>query len=39
MFRHDEVIDEREASLIGYLLISNPLFVALYDRVMDLLPE
>jgi len=39
MLRHDEVIHEREAHLIGYLLISNPLFVALYDRLMDLLPE
>ena len=39
MFRHDEVIHKRDADLIGYLLISNPLFVDLYDRVMDLLPE
>jgi hypothetical protein len=39
MFRHDEVMHKRDANLVGYLLISNPLFIDLYDRVMDLLPE
>lgn len=39
MFRHDEIIHEREAKLIGYLLISNPLFVELYDLVFDILPK
>jgi hypothetical protein len=39
MFRHDEVIHERDAELIGYLLISNSLFCDLYDRIMDLLPK
>jgi len=39
MFRHDDIIHERDANLIAYLLISNPLFVELYDRIMELLPE
>lgn len=39
IFRHDAVMHERDAKLIGYLLISNPLFVALFDRIVDLLPD
>ncbi len=38
IFRHDAVIHERDAKLIGYLLISNPLFVIAYDQIMELLP-
>ncbi|MCP4607370.1 MAG: hypothetical protein GY845_01465 [Planctomycetes bacterium] len=39
MFKHDDVIHERDANLLGYLLISNPIFVDLYDLVIDLVPE
>jgi hypothetical protein len=39
VFNHDKAILDRDANLIGYLLISNPLFVALYDRIAKLLPE
>lgn len=39
VFRHDETMHERDAHLIRYLLVSNPLFVALYDRIVQLMPN
>ena len=30
---------DKEFELIGYLLLSAPIFVALYDQILDLLPS
>ena len=37
IFRYDEQIRDRDARLIENLLISNPIFVDLYDRIEELL--
>lgn len=39
IFLHSEQIQKKFANLINYLLISNPIFVDLYDRIDKLLPH
>lgn len=38
-FRHGQPMRDQEFKLIGYLLLSAPIFVALYDQIPDLLPS
>jgi hypothetical protein len=38
-FRHGQPIRDYEFKLIGYLLLSTPTFVALFDQISDLLPS
>jgi len=38
-FRHGQPMRDEEFKLIGYLLLSAPIFVALYDQIPDLLPS
>ena len=38
-FRHGQPMRDKEFELIGYLLLSAPIFVALYDQIRDLLPS
>ena len=38
-FRHGQPMRDEEFKLIGYLLLSVPIFVALYDQIPDLLPS
>lgn len=38
-FRHGQLMRDEEFKLIGYLLLSAPIFVALYDQIPDLLPS
>jgi len=37
-FRHGQPMRDKEFELVGYLLLSAPIFVALYDQIPDLLP-
>jgi len=37
-FRHGKPMRDDEFELIGYLILSAPIFVALYDQILDLLP-
>jgi hypothetical protein len=38
VFRHEGALDKDEASILGNLFISAPVFVALYDGIEQLLP-
>ena len=38
-FRHGKPMRDQEFELIGYLLLSAPIFVALFDQIPDLLPS
>lgn len=38
-FRHGQPMRDEEFNLIGYLLLSAPIFVDLYDQIPDLLPS
>ena len=39
IFRHGHPMRDKEFNLIGYLLLSAPLFVGLFDQIPDLLPS
>jgi hypothetical protein len=38
VMRHSEPMKDIEFNLIGYLLLSSPIFVSLFDKVGDILP-
>jgi hypothetical protein len=38
IFRHGQPMRNQEFRLIGYLMLSAPIFVDLYDQIPDLLP-
>ncbi len=39
LFMHNKAIREQDAALIGYLLISSPILIDLYDSIEELLPS
>ena len=38
VMRHSEPMKDIEFNLVGYLLLSSPIFVSLFDKVGDILP-